>query len=190
MPDCGHLVHMPSHIDAWVGQWKEGIECNIAGCNADDKYVAQSGNDSMFYKFYRMHNHHFVVWCAMFDGQYKLAMEYARKMEAQLPAGDKDSGVQFLLAGIIPMGAVFLESYLSMVWHVMVRFGKWDDILAEPLRTDEAVFPGTVATQHYARGVAYASLGKVPEAEAEQALFLKALENPALAGRVLHNNKI
>jgi hypothetical protein len=25
MPDCGHLVHMPSHIDAWVGQWKEGM---------------------------------------------------------------------------------------------------------------------------------------------------------------------
>ena len=190
MPDCGHLVHMPSHIDAWVGQWKEGIECNIAGVAADDKYVAQSGNDSMFYKFYRMHNHHFVVWCAMFDGQYKVAMEYARKMEASLPAGDKDGGVQFLLAGIIPMGAIFLESYLSMVWHVMVRFGKWDDILAEPLRTDEAVFPGTMATQHYARGVAYASLGKVPEAEAEQALFLTALENPALAGRVLHNNQM
>jgi tetratricopeptide (TPR) repeat protein len=88
------------------------------------------------------------------------------------------------------MGAIFLESYLAMVWHVMVRFGKWDDILAEPLRTDEAVFPGTMATQHYARGVAYASLGKVPEAEAEQALFLTALENPALAGRVLHNNKL
>jgi hypothetical protein len=41
---------MPSHIDAWVGQWKEGIDCNAAGVAADDKYVAQSGNDSMFYK--------------------------------------------------------------------------------------------------------------------------------------------
>ena len=60
MPDCGHLVHMPSHIDAWVGQWKEAIECNIDGVKADDKYFAQSGKDSMFYKFYRMHNHHFV----------------------------------------------------------------------------------------------------------------------------------
>ena len=51
MPDCGHLVHMPSHIDAWVGQWKEGIEANIAGTAADDKYVKQSGKESMFYKF-------------------------------------------------------------------------------------------------------------------------------------------
>jgi hypothetical protein len=95
-----------------------------------------------------------------------------------------------MLAGIIPMGAIFLESYLSMVWHVMIRFGKWDEIIAEPLRTDTSVFPGTIATQHYARGVAYASKGMVPEAEAEQVKFKEALQNPALAGRVLHNNKI
>lgn len=80
---------MPSHIDAWVGQWKEGMDANIAAVVADDKYVEQSGNDSQFYKFYRMHNHHFVVWCAMHDGQYEVAMKFARKMEATLPAGDK-----------------------------------------------------------------------------------------------------
>ena len=71
----------------------------------------------------------------------------------------------------------------------MVRFGKWDDILAEPLRTNKAVFATTIATQHYARGVAYASKGMVPEAEAEQVKFVDALTNPALAGRVMHNNK-
>jgi len=88
------------------------------------------------------------------------------------------------------MGAIFLESYLSMVWHVMIRFGKWDEIIAEPLRTDTNVFPGTICAQHYARGVAFASKGLVPEAEAEQVKFKEALKNPALAGRVLHNNKI
>merc|ERR1712166_276438 len=72
MPDSGHLVHMPSHIDAWVGQWKEGMDCNIDACVADDKYVAQSGNDSMFYKFYRMHNMHFVIWCAITSASTKL----------------------------------------------------------------------------------------------------------------------
>ena len=188
MPGLGHLVHMPSHIDAWVGQWKEAVDCNIAAVEADDRYVEITGNESQFYKFYRMHNHHFVVWCAMFEGQYEVAMKYARKAVATLPAGDKDSGVQFMLAGIIPMGAIFLESYVTMPWHVMIRFGKWDEILNEPLHTDKAVFPAAIATQHYARGVAYASLGKVPEAEIEQELFKQALQNPALAGRVLHNN--
>ena len=188
MPGLGHLVHMPSHIDAWVGQWKEAVECNIAAVEADDRYVELTGNESQFYKFYRMHNHHFIVWCAMFEGQYETALKYARKAVDTLPAGDENSGVQFMLAGIIPMGAIFLESYVTMPWHVMIRFGKWDEILAEPMYDDKDVFPATIATQHYARGVAYASKGMVPEAEAEQVLFNQALENPALAGRVLHNN--
>ena len=188
MPGLGHLVHMPSHIDAWVGQWKEAIDCNIAAVEADDRYVEITGNESQFYKFYRMHNHHFVVWCAMIEGQYGTALKYARKAVETLPAGDANSGVQFMLAGVIPMGAIFLESYVTMPWHVMIRFGKWNEILDEPLHTDRNVFPAAIATQHYARGVAYASMGMVPEAEAEQVLFKEALQNPALAGRVLHNN--
>jgi tetratricopeptide (TPR) repeat protein len=188
MPGCGHLVHMPSHIDAWVGQWKEAMDCNIAAVEADDHYVELTGNESQFYKFYRMHNHHFVVWCAMFEGQYETAMKYARKAAATLPAGDENHGVRFMLAGIIPMGAIFLESYVTMPWHVMIRFGKWDEILAEPMQTEKDAFPATIATQHYARGVAYASKGMVPEAEAEQVLFKEALTNPALSGRLMHNN--
>ena len=188
MPGCGHLVHMPSHIDAWVGQWKEAMDCNIAAVKADDHYVELTGNESQFYKFYRMHNHHFVVWCAMFEGQYETAMKYARKAVDTLPEGDENHGAQFMLAGIIPMGAIFLESYVTMPWHVMIRFGKWDEILAEPMYSNKEVFPATIATQHYARGVAYASKGMVPEAEAEQALFKEALANPALAGRLMHNN--
>ena len=188
MPGLGHLVHMPSHIDAWVGQWKEAIDCNIAAVEADDRYVEITGNESQFYKFYRMHNHHFVVWCAMFDGQYETALKYARKAVNTLPEGDENSGVKFMLAGIIPMGAIFLESYVTMPWHVMIRFGKWDEILAEPMYSDKEAFPATIATQHYARGVAYASKGMVQEAEAEQALFNEALKNPSLEGRVMHNN--
>ena len=188
MPGCGHLVHMPSHIDAWVGQWKEAMDCNIAAVKADDHYVELTGNESQFYKFYRMHNHHFVVWCAMFEGQYETAMKYARKAVDTLPEGDENHGAQFMLAGIIPMGAIFLESYVTMPWHVMIRFGKWDEILAEPMYSNKDVFPATIATQHYARGVAYASKGMVPEAEAEQVLFKEALTNPALAGRLMHNN--
>lgn len=191
-PDSGHLVHMPSHIDAWVGQWKEGVDCNMDGVAADDRFVeANPSMESCFYKFYRMHNIHFVVWCAMHTGQYKVAMEYARKAEAALPEGDETHGIKFMLAGIIPMGFVFLESYRTMPWHVMIRFGKWDDILKEPtseIMAKPDVFPAAIATAHYARGIAFASKGMVAEAEAEQVKFLEALKNPALAGRVLHNN--
>ena len=43
MPDAGHLCHMPSHIDAWVGGYKEGIDANIKGVEADEKYVRETG---------------------------------------------------------------------------------------------------------------------------------------------------
>ena len=68
-------------------------------------------------------------------------MKYARKAVDTLPAGDENSGVQFMLAGVIPMGAIFLESYVTMPWHVMIRFGKWDEILAEPMYERQGCFP-------------------------------------------------
>ena len=70
--------------------------------------------------------------------------------------------LKFMLAGIIPMGAIFLESYVTMPWHVMVRFGKWEEIINEPMYDDKDAFPATIATQHYARGVAFASMGWFP----------------------------
>ena len=117
----------------------------------------------------------------MFDGQYETALKYARKAVGTLPAGDKDSGVQFMLAGIIP------GRHLPRVLrhHAVARHGALRQVGRHPrwpLYTDRDAFPATIATQHYARGVAYASKGMVPEAEAEQVLFLEALKNPALAG--------
>ena len=125
MPDAGHLVHMPSHIYAWAGMWNEGVNCNKEGVAADERYrvkeFTEEGKEtgSQFYKFYRMHNMHFVVWCAMHEGRYGEAMEYARKAEAQNPAGA--DGVEFMLAGIIPMGAVFLESYVNYMNHYNIN---------------------------------------------------------------------
>ena len=184
MPAMGHLVHMPSHIDAWVGGYKEGVKCNEDGVAADDAYVTESGNESQFYKFYRMHNMHFVVWMSMHDGRYKNAMKYARKMQAQLT----EEQVTFMLAGVIPMGAVFLEAFNIMPWHVMVRFGKWEDIIAEPLPKNKDAYPGSISTGHYAKAVAYASTGDVIKAKQQEKLFNESLKNPALNGRVLHNN--
>jgi tetratricopeptide (TPR) repeat protein len=182
----GHLVHMPSHIDIWVGQYKEAAESSVVGVDADEKYVEITGNESNFYKFYRMHNYHFVAWAAMLDGQFDLAIDYARRMEKQL----NSEHVQFMLAGTIPLGAIFLEAFTIIPFHVLVRFGKWEEILNEPIPTEADIFPTKIATAHYARGVAYASLGQVDKAEAELQAYRLAMENPALNGRMLHNNVV
>ena len=63
-------------------------------------HLAAINGTENFYKFYRMHNHHFFVWAAMFDGQYSIAMEYANKACEEL----KLESVQFMLGGKVSWG--------------------------------------------------------------------------------------
>ena len=82
-----------------------------------------------FYTAYRVHNYHFAIYGAMFLGQYEPAMAAAEEMISEVP-------VELLKLESPPM-ADFLESYLSMKSHVQIRFGRWRDIIAEPLPEDQ-----------------------------------------------------
>jgi hypothetical protein len=82
--------------------------------------------------------------------------------------------------------ADFFESYASIRQHVLVRFGKWREIIAEDLPADRDLYCNTVAMMHYAKGVAHAALGDVPAAAAEQALFRDAAKRVPKS-RYLHN---
>jgi tetratricopeptide (TPR) repeat protein len=81
--------------------------------------------------------------------------------------------------------ADFFESYASIRQHVLVRFGKWREIIAEYLPADRDLYCNTVAMMHYAKGVAHAALGDVAAA-AEQALFREAAKRVPKS-RYLHN---
>ena len=72
----------------------------------------------------------------------------------------------------------------------MVRFGRWEEILEHTPPADPETMASTNAILIYARGLAYAALGKVKEAEAEQALFLAAAASETMKPRQLHNNKV
>ena len=183
VPDQGHLVHMPTHIDMWVGQYKEAVNTNKLAVAADEKYVRVTGQDNEMYKMYRLHNYHFTVWAAMFDGQFSTAMEYADATIHQLCP----KSVQFMM-GDTPVGAMFFEAFGSLPWHVLVRFGKWKEILNRPLIQDPNMYPGTSATSHYARGIAYAVLGQISEADREREAFQAALKNKNLSNCFLFNN--
>ncbi len=85
-----------------------------------------------------------------------------------------------------PPMADFFESYVGVRQHVLIRFGKWREIVAQDLPADRALYCNTVAMMHYAKGVAYAALGDVPAAEAEQALF-RAAAKCVPKSRYMHN---
>ena len=80
------------------------------------------------------------------------------------------------LQQLLPVETVaFLPDFFEAFWgirlHVLIRFGMWQEILDQPLPDDAELFSFTTALQHYARTVALANLGRIPEAEAEIDLF-------------------
>ena len=178
VPDAGHLIHMPTHIDVLCGHYKEVIDGNSQATIADQKYLARAGAKN-FYSLYRCHNYHFKIYGAMFLGQYAPAIEAADEMVATLP--------EELLRIESPPMANWLEGFVPMKLHVLIRFGKWQEIIAAPLPVDQELFCVTTAMLHYAKAVAHAASFNVPAAEIEQLLFEEARARVPLS-RYLFNN--
>ena len=185
---AGHLIHMPSHIYVLLGMYDQASACNLEAIAADEKYVQKEGIYNC-YTGYRIHNIHFVSYAAMFAGQYEVAMNAALQVRENL-TDDLFSN---------PFMAKYFESFLSIEWHVLIRFGRWEDILSRPMPVvassppDGFLYPYTLAMQHYARGIAHAvltgqkSTSSLDEAEKELTL-LKTAATLVPADRVLHNN--
>lgn len=178
VPDAGHLVHMPTHIDVLCGNYHDALHWNQAAIAADRKYLEREGVMN-FYTGYRVHDYHFAVYGAMFLGQYHAALAAAEELIATMPEA-------FLRIASPPM-ADFFESYLAVKQHVYVRFGKWEEIIAQDLPADQVLYANLTAMIHYAKGVAHAALGQVEQALEEQALF-RAARAKVPESRLLHNN--
>ena len=160
VPGSGHLVHMPSHIDVLLGDYDRVIETNLKAIEVDQEFVRNEGTLN-FYTLYRIHNYHFVVYGAMFDGRQQLALETARELVRQIPAP------------LLEQQTDFLDAFVPMPLHVMIRFGLWEEILREP--RPDSLLPMTTAIWHYARAIAYAATERVAEAQAEQTKFKTAV---------------
>ena len=162
VPDSGHLQHMPTHIDVLCGQYANAVTGNSRAIVADRKFLEREG-PLHFYSLYRCHDYHFKLYGAMFLGQYKPALDTANEMVATLP--------EALLTVESPPMADWLEGFVSMKMHVLIRFGQWQAILDESLPENQELFCMTTAMMHYARGIAHAMLGNVKAAHEEQQLF-------------------
>lgn len=180
VPDAGHLVHMPTHIDVLCGHYQNVVHWNDAATKVDEQYYEEKGPYGI-YSGYRLHDYHFVIYGAMFLGQFEPAMKAIRGMAETMP--------EDVLYMETPPMADFFESYLAMEPHVMVRFGKWREAIEMPLPEDQKLYCTLTAYTHYARGVAHAALGNVAAAEAEEALFLEAKARVPKT-RLLHNNRV
>ena len=178
VPDAGHLVHMPTHIDVLCGHYQNVVARNSAAVVADRRYLDAEGPMN-FYSTYRCHNYHFKVYGAMFLGQYGPAADAAEEMIRTLPA-------ELLRTGSPPM-ADWLEGFVPVKQHVLIRFGKWQEIVEQPFPDDADLYCVTTAMMRYARAVAYASTERVDGAVVEQQAFYAARDRVP-ESRMLFNN--
>lgn len=178
IPDAGHLNHMPTHLDILCGDYRRAVASNSEAIKADEKFLLRAGAMN-FYSLYRSHDYHFRIYAAMFAGQSKVALDTVAALEASLP--------DELLRVESPPMADWLEGFLAMRVHSLIRFGLWQEILALELPKDQKLYCTTTAMVHYAKGIALAILGRVDEATHES-LLLRDATRRVPESRMLFNN--
>jgi tetratricopeptide (TPR) repeat protein len=157
-PAAGHLVHMPAHIYARVGDHLASEHCNALAMAADKKYLGQTHEQGVYRLMYYSHNMHFLAFAACMRGDFPAAKDAAAKLVANVAPGVK--------------AMPDLEGFMPTPIIVLHAFERWDDLVKYPAPSPE--LKTTTAVWHSLRGVAYAGLGKVAEAEKEQAAFREA----------------
>ncbi|KAG9853399.1 TPR domain protein, partial [Aureobasidium melanogenum] len=179
VPDAGHLHHMPTHLDILCGDYGSAARWNLEAIKADQKFLNRAGPVN-FYTLYRSHDYHFCIYAAMFAGQSKIALESVEGLERSLP--------EELLRVESPPMADWLEGFMSVRVHVLVRFGMWEEILAMELPKDKQLFCVTTAFVLYGRGIAFAATGQVQAARKAVEKFGAALLKVSRS-RMLFNNR-
>jgi tetratricopeptide (TPR) repeat protein len=159
-PGLAHNVHMPSHIDIRRGRWQQAIDTNVKAVEADGRYRKIVGPPTGFLPVYAAHNHHMLVYGALMTGQREVAMKHARAMVAELPPA------------FVKENAAMADGFVAVPLEVLVRFGRWEDVLAEPANYPESLL-FTRAFHHAARAIALAAKGDAASARKEQTLFLE-----------------
>jgi tetratricopeptide (TPR) repeat protein len=119
----------------------------------------------------------------MFMGHYGDAIAAANKMCGMLSK-------EVLSVKDRPRFTMSLEGYYSMRTHVMVRFGRWQEIIDEPLPDDSQLFLVTTAMHHYAKGVAHAFLKNFPAADRARRLFQESLKRIPQNRKVFNNSAL
>ncbi len=163
VPDSGHLIHMATHIDVLCGEYQNVVDRNIAAARVDRKYKAYAGAEN-FYALYRIHNLHFAVYGAMFSARPDVALDYAGRLRGEVP--DE----------VVRVYPDLFEAFVAARAHVLVRFGFWKDILAEPIPECEELYAFTRALMFYARAIALANLGEPVKALKESERFDAAFD--------------
>jgi tetratricopeptide (TPR) repeat protein len=169
VPGAGHLVHMPAHIYQRVGRYADASEANRRAIEADQLYL-DTVKPPGYYEMYLAHNYGFLAYSASMEGRSVESMEASRNSANQMPRD--------MVCGMPGMDFFVAEPLL-----VLVRFGQWGQLLAEPKPDPE--YQVLTALWHHAHGMALAATGKPAEAKTDLAAIQaisKSIPEEMLAG--------
>ncbi len=154
MPQAGHIVHMPSHIYYRVGRYADAARVNEQAALVDEAYIAACKAQGYYPSGYYGHNIHFLWTSSEMEGRYNSAIGAARRLVKAMDS----------LSSAKTNPSLELYDFTPVV--TLLRFGKWDEILAEPM-PDPALKLDT-AVSLYARGFAHANKGDLAAARADR----------------------
>lgn len=172
-PGAGHLVHMPSHIFVRVGRYADASDANEQAVLADRRYIRERRPEGIYPMMYFPHNLHFLSVSASMEGRSAVAVRAARELADAVP----DHNVRHM-----PM----LEMFRPALLFALVRFGRWDDVLAEPAPPPELRY--TTGIWRYARGRALAATGRRDDA-AREAAALRAIASESSEDATIGKNR-
>ena len=151
MPGAGHLVHMPGHIYIRVGRYADAIMANEHAVHADQTYMTAERPSGVYPVAYYPHNWHFLAFAATMAGRSETAVNAAREVSKAVP---------FEVARMVPP----VEPLVPFAHLTLATFGRWDDVLAEPVPPADLRF--ATAMVNYARGLAFGATQKWTDAAA------------------------
>jgi tetratricopeptide (TPR) repeat protein len=152
MPGAGHLTHMPAHIYWRVGRYTDAVSTNMLAVEADRAYF-KTAEPSMLYRgLYHTHNIDFIWQSASMLGRSQDTIRFAREFAETAPPEMIKEMPDMEIAPVAPITA-------------LVRFGRWDEVLAYP--APPAGWLYTRGVWHHARGLAFTAKGQPAEAVKE-----------------------
>jgi tetratricopeptide (TPR) repeat protein len=180
MPKAGHVVHMPSHIFLRLGLNSDAAASNERSIAVDGELLAQWGSRPfpaigtypLSARTHRPHALDFLRFAATMQGNSARAMQAVRAGVTAVPAEQHHMGRG--------------QHMLAAVWLVLKTFGKWDEILAEPLPSSGMPFIEGVAA--YARGSAFVARRQYDSARLELQRIETSRRNPAIKDLLAYGN--
>jgi tetratricopeptide (TPR) repeat protein len=151
MPGAGHIVHMPAHIYQRVGRYAQASDHNRRAAAVDEQYLKRTTPPG-YYPMYVGHNYGFLAYSSSMEGRGAESLAAARESAKALP-----------IALVCHMPG--FDFFAAEPLLVMVRFGRWDELLREP--RPAAKYQIQSGLWLHAHGMALASLGRTDEARAD-----------------------